>query len=77
MMHLSWLTWMLTVLLTRVSSYQAPYVDIEDLPPIGYYEPGDINVAYMNAFSSKGSDGKLCKGSAVYSNSGRTTEAAR
>ena len=76
-MHLSWLTWMMTVLLTRASSYQAPYVDIQGLPKMSYYEPGDVNVAYMHTFSDKGRDGKLCQGFDVHSSSVRDTEAAR
>ena len=80
MMHLLWHTWMVAVFFTRssmLSSYQAPYVDIEGLPPMSYYEPGDVNVAYMAGFSSRGRDGKLCRGTGVYGGSFKSTEAAR
>ena len=76
-MRLSLFNWLMTVLLTRATSYQAPYVDIEGLPEISYYEPGDINVAYMNAFSPRGAEGRLCQGSGVHSSAGRNSEAAR
>ena len=76
-MHHSWLASMMTVFLTRASSYQAPYVDIQGLPKMSYYEPGDVNVAYMHRFSEIGGDGKLCRDSGLRDSSVRETEAAR
>ena len=49
------------VVTTCSSTYsQAPYVDIEGLPQMSYYQPGDINLAFMYGFSEPGVNGELC-----------------
>ena len=76
-MFMFYISWLVTALVVSSSCYEAPYVDLEGLPEMSYYQPGDINVAYISDFSAVGQDGRLCAGSSIDSTSYRSTEAAR
>ena len=76
-MFIYYISLLMTTLVVSSSCYDAPYVDIEGLPEMSYYQPGDVNVAYISGFSPRGQDGRLCAGSSIYSSAYRNTEAAR
>ena len=76
-MNMFYISWLMTTLVTSSLCYEAPYVDIEGLPEMSYYQPGDVNVAYISDFSPMGQDGRMCSGSSIDSNSYRNAEAAR
>ena len=58
--QLSVITLLLVATIAISSAYQAPYIDIEGLPELSYYQPGDINVAFTFGLSKPGENGQLC-----------------
>ena len=67
--------WYPLAIATLSSGYNAPYVDIKGLPEMSYFQPGDINVAYVYGLSGQGINEDLC--GKIQSNAYQTSEAAR
>ena len=74
--QLSIITLVLVATINISSAYQAPYIDIEGLPKLSYYQPGQLNVAFTFGLSKAGENGQLCSnksvaGSFVYAEAAR------